>query len=71
VRQALGVELAELIGPHRAAQALATRVRAMGADGIVAPSAAHADHWNLVVFPTAFAKLRVVGSRATHPTPPT
>ncbi|MGH2417374.1 MAG: RES domain-containing protein, partial [Candidatus Limnocylindria bacterium] len=46
------------------------RARALGADGMVVPSAAHAGHWNLVVFPSAFAKVRVAGSSATRPRPP-
>jgi RES domain-containing protein len=71
VRAELGVELAELTGPRRAAQALATRALALGAEGIVAPSAAHEGHWNLVVFPSGFARLRVAGSTATRPRPPT
>lgn len=70
VRAELGVELADLTGPRRDAQALATRARAVGAEGIVAPSAAHEGHWNLVVFPSAIAKLRVAGSSATRPKPP-
>jgi RES domain-containing protein len=70
VRRELGVELPELTGPRGAAQALAGRIRAEGADGIVAPSAAHPEHWNLVVFPSGFATLRVIGSTASHPKPP-
>lgn len=70
VRVELDVDLAQLTGPRGGAQALATRARALGAEGIVAPSAAHEGHWNLVVFPSAFAKLRVLGSSATRPRPP-
>lgn len=70
VRAELAVELAELTGPRDRAQALATRALALGAEGIVAPSAAHEGHWNLVVFASAFAKLRVAGSSATRPKPP-
>ena len=70
VRAELDVDLASLTGPRRAAQALAARARDIGADGLVLPSAAHAGHWNLVVFPVAFAKVSVHGSTATHPTPP-
>jgi RES domain-containing protein len=69
-RDELGVELATLTGPRRAAQVLAARARDLGADGLVLPSAAHPGHWNLVVFPSAFAKVRVLGSKATHPAPP-
>lgn len=71
VRAELDIELAELTGPRGGPQALATRALALGAEGIVAPSAAHEGHWNLVVFPSAFAKLRVAGSTATRPKPPT
>jgi RES domain-containing protein len=70
VRAGLGVELSDLTGARRGAQALSARALALGAEGIVAPSAAHEGHWNLVVFPSAFAKLRVVGSTATRPKPP-
>ena len=70
VRAELEVELAELTGPRGGAQALATRARALGAEGVVAPSAAHDGHWNLVVFPSGFGKLRVAGSSATRPKPP-
>ena len=69
-RAELGAELSALTGPRRAAQGLTARARALGADGMIVPSAAHADHWNLVVFPSAFAKLRVAGSSATRPKPP-
>ena len=71
VRAELEVDLAELTGPRGRAQALAPRALALGAEGIVAPSAAHEGHWNLVVFPSAFTKLRVAGSSATRPKPPT
>jgi RES domain-containing protein len=70
VRAELDVELAELTGARSGAQALTVRALALGAEGIIAPSAAHEGHWNLVVFPSAFAKLRVAGSTATRPKPP-
>jgi RES domain-containing protein len=69
-RDELGVEVSDLVGARRAAQSLSAKARALGADGMIVPSAAHADHWNLVVFPAAFAKLRVAGSTATRPRPP-
>jgi RES domain-containing protein len=69
-RDELGVGLSALIGPRRTAQTLSAKAQALGAEGMIVPSAAHADHWNLVVFPPAFAKLRVAGSMATNPTPP-
>ncbi len=70
VREELDVELDDLIGPRRAAQELASRARELGADGLILPSAAHGGTWNLVVFPSAFSKVRVIGSVATRPRPP-
>ena len=69
-REELGIELDAITGPRRAAQELAARARDLGADGLILPSAAHHGHWNLVVFPTAFPKVRVAGSVATRPQPP-
>ncbi|MBA2632182.1 MAG: RES family NAD+ phosphorylase [Chloroflexi bacterium] len=69
-RKQLDVDLDRITGPRGVAQDLAARARDLGADGLVLPSAAHPEHWNLVVFPPAFSKLRVLGSRATHPRPP-
>ena len=69
-REELGVDLDAITGPRRAARELAARARDLGADGLILPSAAHAGHWNLVVFPPAFPKVRVVGSRTTSPRPP-
>jgi RES domain-containing protein len=69
-RRALGADLVELTGPRSRAQALARRARELGAEGMVLPSAAFPNHWNLVVFPAAFGKVRVAGSTATHPKPP-
>jgi RES domain-containing protein len=62
VRRELGVDLDALVGPRRAAQALGTRARELGAEGLVVPSAALDGHWNLVVYPSAFRRLRVAGS---------
>ena len=59
VVRALGVDLADLVGPRQAARPLADRARALGAEGMVVPSAAHPGGWNLVVFPEGFRKLRV------------
>jgi len=70
VREQLSVELDDLTGPRRAAQELAARARDLGAEGLILPSAAHGGKWNLVVFPSAFPKVRVTGSSATRPRPP-
>ena len=67
VRRELGVELDDLVGPRATAQQLGVRARALGAEGLVVPSAARDGHWNLVAFPMAFAKLRVRGSSAGPP----
>ena len=69
-REQLGVGLDALSGPRRAAQDLAARARELGADGLILPSAARGGTWNLVVFPSAFSKVRVIGSTATRPSPP-
>ena len=70
VREQLGVDLDDLTGPRRAAQELASRARELGAEGLILPSAAPGGTWNLVVFPSAFSKVRVIGSVATRPRPP-
>jgi len=70
VRNALGVTLEELIGPRRAAQALGSRAGELGALGLLVPSAAREDAWNLVVFPDGFDRLTVGRSRSTNPRPP-
>ena len=70
VRDELGVQLTELTGPRNAAQSLAAKARELGAEGLVVPSAAHPGRWNVVVFPSAFAKVSVDGSTATRPKPP-
>lgn len=67
--EALGVTLEQLTGPRLAAQELAPRARAMGALGIVAPSAARPDAWNLVVFPKGFEHVAPGRRRRMHPRP--
>lgn len=70
-RAALGnVGVRSLTEGWDATQALADRLRALGAEGAVVPSAARPGHWNLVVFPAGFARLRVGRGRTMHPRPP-
>ena len=64
------MELSDLTGPRRSAQALSAKALALGAEGMIVPSAALTGHWNLVVFPSAFAKLAVEGATTTRPRPP-
>jgi RES domain-containing protein len=66
----LGVALADLTGARGAAQDLAARAHAAGAEGMIVPSAARPGHWNLVVFPAGLSRLPAPRSRAMHPRPP-
>ena len=66
----LDITLESLTGQRSRAHGLARRARALGAAGMIVPSAAHDGAWNLVVFPKGFPRLRVSGSRATNPRPP-
>lgn len=66
----LGIDLDVLTGPRRAAQEVGARARAMGAEGMIVPSAARRGHWNLVVFPDGLGRVTASGSRAMHPRPP-
>ena len=70
VRAELDISLDALTGPRSRAHGLAQRALALGAHGMVVPSAARDGAWNLVVFPAGFARLRVSGSRTTNPRPP-
>ena len=67
---ALGIVLDDLTGRRAAAQDLAARAGALGAEGMIVPSAARHGHWNLVVFPAGFRRVASGRSRATHPRPP-
>jgi RES domain-containing protein len=69
-RSELGVNLEQLTGARARAHGLAKRARDLGAEGMVVPSAAQPDAWNLVVFPSGFERVRTAGSRAMHPRPP-
>ena len=66
----LDINLASLTGPRPRAHGLARRAQALGASGMIVPSAANPGEWNLVVLPAGFDRLRVSGSRATNPRPP-
>jgi RES domain-containing protein len=69
-REALGVAVDDLTGDWQVPQELARRLASLGAEGAVVPSAAHPGHWNLVVFPAGFGRLRVGRGRTMHPAPP-
>lgn len=69
-RAALGVELADLIGPREACQALAQPAQQLGARGMIVPSAAHDGAWNLVVFPSGLGAIKPAGSTVRNPAPP-
>jgi RES domain-containing protein len=70
VRRSLGVDLSDLTRARAGAQALTPRARALGAQGLVVPSAARPDAWNLVVLPGGFARVTVRRGRTLHPRPP-
>ena len=70
VREALDITVADLVGARDRPQQLGRRARRMGALGIVAPSAARAGHWSLVVLPAGFGSVSAVDSHAQHPEPP-
>lgn len=70
VRAALGVDVAQLTGARARCQALARRAHRLGAEGLVVPSAAAPDGWNLVVFPSGFGALKSRGSAVRNPAPP-
>jgi RES domain-containing protein len=64
-RRALRVGVAGLIGPwsadapNRDARRVARLAAELGADGLIVPSAANEQGWNLVVLPRAFEKVRM------------
>ena len=69
-RAELGISESALVGAWDAPQALARRITALGALGAVVPSAARPGHWNLVVFPDGFDRVRVLRGRTRQPRPP-
>lgn len=69
-REALDIGPSELVGAREHAQGAAATSRALGAHGMVVPSAARADAWNLVVFPIGFDHVSVGRGRAMRPRPP-
>lgn len=69
-RTALGVEPRVLTGTRARAQRAAEHAKELGAQGMVVPSAARPDAWNLVVFPDGLSHVTVGPGRAVHPRPP-
>jgi RES domain-containing protein len=70
VRASLDVELTDLTGRRASAQSLAPVAKALGAQGLIVPSAAQEGAWNLVVFPEGFERLAISRGRNVHPRPP-
>lgn len=74
-RRALGVTLEELTAdwspdaPNPAAVRVAAAARRLGVDGMVVPSAARPDGWNLAVLPQAFARVHLAARRRSVPRP--
>jgi RES domain-containing protein len=66
-RRALDVDLSDLTGTRASAQALTPRAQALGAEGLVVPSAARPGAWNLVVLPGGFDRVTVRRGRTLHP----
>ncbi len=68
-RRALRTSLAALTGPwspqspNRAALRAMGAARSLGVDGLVVPSAARDDGWNLVILPPAFDRVRLRSRR--------
>jgi hypothetical protein len=73
-RRALRVGVAGLIGPwspdvpNRDARRVARAAAELGVDGVIVPSAAAEDGWNLVVLPRGFERVRM--RRRRHETAP-
>lgn len=66
VRERLGVSLDDLTAPPAAGwaapQRLAAAARDLGAEGLIAPSAARPGAWNVVVFPSGFGRVSAEAS---------
>lgn len=70
-RAELGIELADLVGDRAGPQRAAVAARARGALGMIVPSAARPNAWNLVVFPDGLESVTPGRSRRMRPRPPT
>lgn len=68
--EVLSVRHEDFVAGRAACQDLARRAQRLGAAGMVVPSAAHPDRWNLVVFPAGFGSLAPAGSSVRKPAPP-
>lgn len=72
-RRAIGVTMDELVAdwspddPNPAAMRVAAAARRLGVDGMVVPSAARSDGWNLAVLPQAFAGVHLASRRRSTP----
>lgn len=75
-RRALRVTEAQLTGawspdaPNRATLRVMRAARDLGVDGVVVPSAALRDGWNVAVLPGGFDRVRLVRRRREVPRPP-
>lgn len=72
-RLGLGLDDAALVGdwapgnPNPATTRVAEVAREMGVEGIVVPSAARPDGWNLVVLPRGFERVHLISRRRQVP----
>lgn len=69
VRRTLNADLNELTGEWEDARPLAERARALGAQGMIVPSAARAGGWSLVAFPEGFGAVEAGKPVEKHPQP--
>lgn len=68
--EAIDIDPGEIVRSRGTARRAAVRARSLGAEGMVVPSAAHPGHWNLVVFPSGFGRVRPGRARTVRPRPP-